>query len=266
MDTGNIGKVALITGSASPSGLGYAIAKVLAKNGYAIILHDRLDATEVEPLREHLEKKCQVKAHYLRANLLQRSEIEEMCEKIKTMYPGGVDVLVNNAGVTYNVKLEEYPPQKWDETIGVHLTAPFDLTRLLLGDMKRKGWGRIINISSVRSRSASSTNVSYTAAKHGLNGLTKSTAMSSYGTGVTCNAICPALMETKIAKDMIGSIAEMQGISFEEAEKRTLADLNPSGAYVQVEQVAELAAFLCTPAADQITGAELPVDAGLWAK
>ncbi|XP_070575457.1 D-beta-hydroxybutyrate dehydrogenase-like isoform X3 [Ptychodera flava] len=225
MDTGNIGKVALITGSASPSGLGYAIAKVLAKNGYAIILHDRLDATEVEPLREHLEKKCQVKAHYLRANLLQRSEIEEMCEKIKTMYPGGVDVLVNNAG-----------------------------------------WGRIINISSVRSRSASSTNVSYTAAKHGLNGLTKSTAMSSYGTGVTCNAICPALMETKIAKDMIGSIAEMQGISFEEAEKRTLADLNPSGAYVQVEQVAELAAFLCTPAADQITGAELPVDAGLWAK
>ncbi|XP_070575451.1 D-beta-hydroxybutyrate dehydrogenase-like [Ptychodera flava] len=266
MATGNGNKVALITGSASADGVGYAIAKALGKNGYSIILHDKLDEAEVEPQRDHLEKEYHVKAHYLRANLLKRSEIEEMCEKVKAIYPSGVDVLVNSAGVINRGSLEECPPEKWDEIIAVNLTAPFDLTRLLLGDMKQKGWGRIINISSVRGRSASANSVPYTASKHGLHGLTKSTAMSGYGTGVTSNAICPALMETKMGKSVVEMEAKRQGISSEEAQKRYLAEVNPSGAFVQVEQVAELAAFLCTSAADQITGAELPVDAGLWAK
>ncbi|XP_070573899.1 D-beta-hydroxybutyrate dehydrogenase-like [Ptychodera flava] len=168
------GRVALITGATSPDGVGYAIAESLAGNGYSIILHGRRDAEEVEPLRAKLERKHQVKANYIRANLLKRSEIENLCREVKTIYPGGVDVLVNNAGLSHRAKLEDFPPAKWDELIAVNLTAPFDLTRLLFGDMKRKGWGRIINISSVRSKIVDAdSSVPYAAAKHGLNGLTK---------------------------------------------------------------------------------------------
>ncbi|XP_070575512.1 D-beta-hydroxybutyrate dehydrogenase-like [Ptychodera flava] len=114
------GRVALITGSVSSEGIGYGIAKVLARKGHSIILHGRREMAEVEPLREHLEKEYRVKAHYLRANLLQRSEIEEMCEKIKTMYPGGVDVLVNNAGTSCPRFADEFSPEKWDEVIAVN--------------------------------------------------------------------------------------------------------------------------------------------------
>ncbi|XP_070575442.1 D-beta-hydroxybutyrate dehydrogenase-like isoform X2 [Ptychodera flava] len=266
MAADKIGKVALITGSTNAESVGYAIAKALARNGYSIILHGRREAAEVEPLREHIEKEYKVQAHYLCANLLKRPEIEQLCEKIKAIYPTGVDVLVNNAGATHHTSIEEFPPEKWDEVIAINMTAPFDLTRLLLGDMKNKGWGRIINISSVRGRSAAANSSAYTAAKHGLNGLTKSTAMSGYGTGVTCNAICPAMIKTKFAMEVIGNSAKRLDISFEESKKRWLADLNPSGEFITSEQVAELAAFLCSPAADQITGAELPIDAGLWAK
>ncbi|XP_070576144.1 D-beta-hydroxybutyrate dehydrogenase-like [Ptychodera flava] len=261
------GRVALITGATSPDGVGYAIAESLARNGFSIILHGRRDAEDVEPLRAKLERKHQVKADYIRANLLERSEIENLCREVKTIYPGGVDVLVNNAGLSHRAKLEDFPPAKWDELIAVNLTAPFDLTRLLFGDMKRKGWGRIINISSVRSKIVDAdSSVPYAAAKHGLNGLTKATAMAGLGSGVTCNAICPALIKTKLAIELIEKATKRWGVSFEEAKKRILSTINPSGKFVTVEQVAELASFLCTPAADQITGAELPVDAGLWAK
>uniref|UniRef100_A0ABM0M6Y0 3-oxoacyl-[acyl-carrier-protein] reductase n=1 Tax=Saccoglossus kowalevskii TaxID=10224 RepID=A0ABM0M6Y0_SACKO len=198
------GKVALITGSTSCDGIGYTIAKCLAKNGYNIILHGRRAEAEIEPLREQLQREFHVKCHYLTADLLQRSEIENLCKKkIEALYPDGVDVLVNNAGASLNAPLENFPVDKWDEIIQVNLTAPFDMVRLTVGAMKKKGWGRIINISSISSKRVLKTSVAYNCSKHGLEGLTK---------------------------------------------------------------IAELAAFLCTPAADQMTGASIPVDAGKWAE
>ncbi|XP_077864831.1 D-beta-hydroxybutyrate dehydrogenase-like [Saccoglossus kowalevskii] len=135
-----VGKVALITGSTSCDGIGYAIAKSLAKNGFDIILHGRRSEVDVEPLKEQLQREFKVKCHYLTADLLQRSEIEILCHnKIAALYPNGVDVLVNNAGRNVRAPLESFPVDGWDEIIKVNLTAPFDFIRLTVGAMKKKG-------------------------------------------------------------------------------------------------------------------------------
>ncbi|XP_006815773.1 D-beta-hydroxybutyrate dehydrogenase-like [Saccoglossus kowalevskii] len=263
---GGIGKVALITGSTSCDGIGYAIAKSLARTGYDIILQGRRAESEIEPLREQLQREFKVKCHYLTADLLQRSEIENLCKKkIEALYPDGVDVLVNNAGCNTHASLENYPVDKWDTIIQLNLTAPFDLVRLMVGAMKKKGWGRIINISSIYSKTVMKTCVAYNCSKHGLDGLTKTVANDCFGTGVTCNSICPAMVDTSMSNKGLQTRAKLNGMSFEETRAKFLKAINPSGQYVTVEQIAELAAFLCTPAADQMTGASIPVDAGHWA-
>uniref|UniRef100_A0ABM0M6Y1 3-oxoacyl-[acyl-carrier-protein] reductase n=1 Tax=Saccoglossus kowalevskii TaxID=10224 RepID=A0ABM0M6Y1_SACKO len=207
-DAGGIGKVALITGSTSCDSIGYTIARILARKGYDIILHGRRAEADIEPLRELLQREFHVKCHYLTADLLQRSEIENLCEKkIEALYPDGVDILVNNAGCGVHAPLESFPVDKWDEIIQLNLTAPFDLVRLTVGAMKKKVTTKNMKIK-----------------------------------------------------------AEIEGISLEESEAIFLKTRNPSGQFVTVEQIAEVAAFLCTPAADQITGASIPVDAGKWAE
>ncbi|XP_077864830.1 D-beta-hydroxybutyrate dehydrogenase-like [Saccoglossus kowalevskii] len=266
-DAGGIGKVALITGSTSCDSIGYTIARILARKGYDIILHGRRAEADIEPLRELLQREFHVKCHYLTADLLQRSEIENLCEKkIEALYPDGVDILVNNAGCGVHAPLESFPVDKWDEIIQLNLTAPFDLVRLTVGAMKKKGWGRIINISSIFSKKVMKTFVAYNCSKHGLDGLTKTVANDCFGTGVTCNSICPALVKTSLTTKNMKIKAEIEGISLEESEAIFLKTRNPSGQFVTVEQIAEVAAFLCTPAADQITGASIPVDAGKWAE
>ncbi|XP_077864837.1 D-beta-hydroxybutyrate dehydrogenase-like, partial [Saccoglossus kowalevskii] len=234
---------------------------------YDIILHGRRAETDIEPLREQLQREFNVKCHYLTADLLQRSEIENLCKnKIAALYPDGVDILVNNAGFGVHAPLESFPVDKWDEIIQLDLTAPFDLVRLTVGAMKKKGWGRIINISSILSKKVVKTFVAYNCAKHGLDGLTKTVANDCFGTGVTCNSICPAVVQTSMNTKRMEARAEVDGIPAEESEALYLKAMNPSGQYVTVEQIAEVAAFLCTPAADQITGASIPVDAGKWAE
>ncbi|XP_077866858.1 D-beta-hydroxybutyrate dehydrogenase-like, partial [Saccoglossus kowalevskii] len=166
-------RVALITGSTSVDGIGYGIAKALAQVGYDIILQGRRSVADIEPMREEIESSFKVTCHYLKADLLQRAEIESLCSNIRTIYPDGIDVLVNNACLYGLAAIEEYPVDNWDDVLKVNVTAPFDLIRLTLGAMKKKGWGRIINISSILSKTTSPNLSAYVCSKHALDGLTK---------------------------------------------------------------------------------------------
>ncbi|XP_077982684.1 D-beta-hydroxybutyrate dehydrogenase-like [Glandiceps talaboti] len=257
-------KVALITGATSLRGIGYTIANSLAEKGYAVILHGRREPSEAEPIREQLEREHQVPVHYLRADLAKSSEIESLCEKLKKIYPNGVDVLVNNAGLRHSAEIEDYPTEQWDAILAVGLTAQFHLIRLLLPGMKEKGWGRIINISSVYSRIPETGCVANVAARHGCTGLTKTVAKANHRTGVTCNSICPALTNTDFTLNKIRDYADKNDIPLEESQRYIMDKTNPTGEFVKLEHIAELVLFLCSPAGDQITGADLPLDAGAW--
>ncbi|XP_006823650.1 D-beta-hydroxybutyrate dehydrogenase-like [Saccoglossus kowalevskii] len=195
-----------------------------------------------------------------------RAEIEQLCKSIEEIHPGGVDVLVNNAGRGGTAAtIEQYPVANWDDVIKVNLTAPFDLIRLSIGEMKKRGWGRIINISSIFGKKTITLYPAYVCSKHGLNGLTKTVANDTFGTGVTCNAICPAVVETQLAIAEFRQLAETTGLTYETVTKQFLEKTNPNGQFIKSEQIAELAAFLCSPCADQMTGAIIPIDGGSWA-
>ncbi|XP_006823651.2 D-beta-hydroxybutyrate dehydrogenase-like [Saccoglossus kowalevskii] len=214
-------KMALITGSTSKEGIGCAIAKTLARDGYDIILHGRRDEDEITSLRKDIEKEFEVNAFYLKADLMIRAEIEQLCKRIEEIHPGGVDVLVNNAGWPgMPGAMEDYSVVIWDDVIKVNLTAPFDLIRLTIGDMKKRGWGRIINIPSIYSKKNCHDPSRYVCAKHGLNGLTKTVANDTFGTGATCNAICPAAVETQIVIAAIKQRAETMGLTYDAVSVR----------------------------------------------
>ncbi|XP_077983216.1 D-beta-hydroxybutyrate dehydrogenase-like [Glandiceps talaboti] len=257
-------KVALITGATSLRGIGYTIANSLAEKGYAVILHGRREPSAAEPIREQLERKHLVPVHYLQADLAESSDIESLCEKLKKIYPNGVDVLVNNAGLRHSAEIEDYPTEEWNAILAVGLTAPFHLIRLLLPGMKNKGWGRIINISSVYSRVPVPDCVAAAAARHGCTGLTKTVAKANLRTGVTCNSICPGMTNTDYTLNKIRDYADQKDIPLEESQRCILGKANPTGEFVKVEHIAELVLFLCSPAGDQITGADLPIDVGVW--
>uniref|UniRef100_A0ABM0M5G2 3-oxoacyl-[acyl-carrier-protein] reductase n=1 Tax=Saccoglossus kowalevskii TaxID=10224 RepID=A0ABM0M5G2_SACKO len=240
-------KVALITGSSNTGNIGYGISQALARSGYDIIVHGRINEDDADHIKLKIQSEFRVTSHYIKADLRQRSEIENLCKQIQVIYPSGIDVLVNNAASMYAGPLKSHPPEKWDEIIQVNLTAPFDLIRLTIGAMKTKGWGRIINISSAVSKGHPNY-AAYSISKGGLEGLTKTAANDAFETGVTCNAICPAVVKTQMSAHAIQTKAEHDKKSYVECE------------------VADLAVFLCSPAADQITGACIPVDAGYWSK
>uniref|UniRef100_A0ABM0MUG0 3-oxoacyl-[acyl-carrier-protein] reductase n=1 Tax=Saccoglossus kowalevskii TaxID=10224 RepID=A0ABM0MUG0_SACKO len=213
-----------------------------------------------------VSREFEVNAFYLKADLMIRAEIEQLCKRIEEIHPGGVDVLVNNAGWPgMPGAMEDYSVVIWDDVIKVNLTAPFDLIRLTIGDMKKRGWGRIINIPSIYSKKNCHDPSRYVCAKHGLNGLTKTVANDTFGTGATCNAICPAAVETQIVIAAIKQRAETMGLTYDAVSKQILEKTNPNGQYIKHEQIAELAVFLCSPCADQMTGAIIPIDGGSWA-
>ncbi|XP_077980102.1 D-beta-hydroxybutyrate dehydrogenase-like [Glandiceps talaboti] len=271
MQTGDVsrihnGKVALVTGSSDTGGIGFAIARSLAKRGCSIILSGGRDSDKVESLRKELEGQYEVPIHYIKADLNVLAAINTLYDDVKHIYAEGLDILVNNAGILGIHPTEEFPLETWERDLRVNLTAPFYLTKLCLPDMKRKGWGRILNMSSGCGSMASVQYASYCSTKHGINGLTKVTALETLGSGVTCNSIAPAMADTVLVREMIETKAKKWGVSFEEAKKKSLEMYNPSGQMVGLDQIGELSAFLCSPAADQMTGSVYSIDAGLSAR
>jgi 3-hydroxybutyrate dehydrogenase len=179
---------------------------------------------------------------------------------------GGIDILCNNAGIQHTAPLERFPPEKWDAIIAINLSAAFHATRAALPHMRKKGWGRIVNTASVHGLVASVEKAAYVAAKHGLVGLTKVTALETAGSGITCNAFCPGFVLTDIIRPQIQARAAKAGGDMEAGARDLLSEKQPSRQFVTIDQIAAYVVFLCSGAAAQITGSALPLDGGWTAQ
>ena len=253
------GQTALVTGSTS--GIGKAIATRFAHDGANIVLNGFGNEDEIQAFREELAAECGVKVGYSGADLTDPDAIEGLMGYAARDF-GGVDVLVNNAGVQHVAPIEDFPVAKWDLIIALNLTSSFHTIRMAMPGMKEKGWGRIINTASAHALVASPFKVAYVAAKHGIAGLTKTIALEGAEHGVRCNAICPGYVHTPLVDAQITDTAKARGITEEEVVRDVLLAAQPTKQFVTAEQVAAMASFLCSPAADQVNGALMQMDGG----
>lgn len=249
------GKTALVTGSTS--GIGLGIAKKLAAQGADIMLngfgayqaaHDEIAAMGVQ-------------VDYHGADMSQPDEIEALMAATAKRF-GRCDVLVNNAGIQHVASVQDFPTERWDAVIAINLSSAFHTSRLALPAMQQANWGRIINIASVHGLVGSAQKSAYVAAKHGIVGLTKVTALENATTGVTCNAICPGWVLTPLVQKQVDARAQALGLSNEEAKRSLLAEKEPSMQFTTPEELGDLAVFLCGPASNNIRGVAWQMDGG----
>ncbi|PYF02608.1 3-hydroxybutyrate dehydrogenase [Rhodopseudomonas faecalis] len=253
------GKTAVVTGSTS--GIGLAYARALAGAGANLVINGMGDADDIERERAGLERDFGVTAVYSPADMLKPAEIAEMVALGERTF-GAVDILVNNAGIQFVSPVEDFPVEKWDAIIAINLSSAFHGIRAVVPGMKKRGWGRIINTASAHSLVASPFKSAYVAAKHGIAGLTKTVALELATSGVTCNCISPGYVWTPLVERQIPDTMKARNLSKEQVINDVLLHAQPTKQFVTVEQVAELALFLCSDAASQITGANLSMDGG----
>lgn len=254
------GKTALITGSTS--GIGLGIAHTLAQAGANLLINGFAQTDEIETLIKELTDTYQVRVDYHGADMSQADQIQAMMEFAQHSL-GGVDILINNAGIQHVATVEEFPVEKWDAILAINLTSAFHTIRLALPAMRLKNWGRIINVASVHGLVASANKSAYVAAKHGLVGLTKTVALETAKTSITCNAICPGFVLTPLVQKQVDAKALELNISNEGAKQQLLAEKQPSGEFVTPEQLGNLVVFLCSDAASQVRGVAWNMD-GAW--
>lgn len=252
------GKTALVTGSTS--GIGLAIAQGLAEQGANIVMNGFGDPDTIETERQDIEKKG-VKAIYSDADMTKPEQITNMIALAEDTF-GAIDILVNNAGIQHVSPLEEFPPEKWDAIIAINLSSSFHTTRAVIDGMRKKGWGRIINMCSAHGLVASPYKSAYVSAKHGILGFTKTIALEVAQDNITCNAICPGYVYTELVKNQIADTAKARGISEDEVINNVLLAAQWTKKFVTVEQIAGIAQFLCSDTAENITGIDLRVDGG----
>src|SRR5690625_365388 len=256
-------KLAVITGSTS--GIGLAIARELAASGAHVVINGFGDPDAIERERASFENDFGVRDYYLGVDLSlpdsTRAFIDEAAGKL-----GGMDILFYNAGFQHTARVEYFPAERWDAIIALNLSAVFHGSAAALPYMQKQGWGRIINIASVHGLVASVDKSAYVAAKHGVVGLTKVTALENAGSGITCNAICPGWVRTPLVEKQIEALAQQHNVSVEEGAKMLLAEKQPSLEFVHPEQLGDAAVFLCSDAAAQMTGVNLTLDGGWTAR
>ena len=257
------GKTALITGSTS--GIGLAYAKALAGEGANIVINGFGDADAIEKERQGLEAISGAKAVYSGHDLTKVDEIEAMMQQAADAF-GGVDILINNAGMQHVAPIEEFPVDKWNLIIALNLNSAFHTTRLAIPYMKSKKWGRIIQTASAHSLVASPFKSAYVTAKHGLAGLTKTVALETATFGITANCISPGYVWTPLVENQIPDTMKARNMTREQVMNDVLLAGQPTKQFVTVEQVAATALFLCSDAAANITGANLSVDGGWTAQ
>jgi 3-hydroxybutyrate dehydrogenase len=253
------GKTALITGSTS--GIGLAYAKALAAQGVNIVINGFGDAAAIEAERVGLEKLSGGKAIYSGHDLTKVDQIEAMMKEAADTF-GGVDILINNAGMQHVAPVEDFPIDKWDLIIALNLNAAFHTSRLAVPYMKQNKWGRIIQTASAHSLVASPFKSAYVTAKHGLAGFTKTIALELATFGVTANCISPGYVWTPLVENQIPDTMKARGLTREQVISDVLLAGQPTKEFVTAEQVAEIALFLCSDAAAQITGSNISVDGG----
>ena len=249
------GKTAIVTGS--NSGIGLGIARELARAGAAVVLNSFTDRPEDHALAASLAAEFGVAARYVAADMGKGADCRALVEAA-----GGCDILVNNAGIQHVAAIDAFPVEKWDAIIAINLTSAFHTTAAALPGMKARGWGRIVNIASAHGLTASAFKSAYVAAKHGVVGLTKVTALEVAGQGITANAICPGYVLTPLVEAQIPDQMKVHNMDRETVLREVMLTRQPSRQMATVDQIGGTTVFLCSPAADQITGTTISVDGG----
>lgn len=256
------GKAAIVTGSTS--GIGHGIAKKLAAAGANIMLNGFADQATVDAAKAEIAA-FGVKVEYHGADVTKPDQIEAMVKATVAAF-GSIDVFVSNAGIQHVSSIEDFPLDKWDAVIGTNLSSVFYGAKYALPHMRAKKWGRIINIASVHGLVASDQKSAYVAAKHGVVGLTKVTALETAGSGITANAICPGWVLTPLVQKQIDAIAAKDGIDNAAATKKLLEPKQPSMQFATPEEIGDMAVYLCSDGARQVTGASFTIDGGWSAR
>ena len=254
---------AVVTGSTS--GIGLAYARALAKEGANVVINGFGKPADIEKERKSLEADFGVKAFYSSADMTKPAEIKGMIDQAAKDL-GSVDILINNAGIQFVAPIEEFPIEKWDQIIAINLNAAFHAMRAAVPGMKARKWGRIISTASAHSLVASPFKAAYVTAKHGLTGLTKTVALEVAQFGVTVNCISPGYVWTPLVENQIPDTMQARHLTREQVIKDVLLAAQPTKEFVTVDQVAAIAVFLCSDAAQQITGTNVSVDGGWTAQ
>ncbi len=249
------GKRAIITGS--NSGIGLGVAEELARAGAEVVLNSFTDRAEDHALAADLAARHGVAVRYIAADMSKGADCRALIEKA-----GGCDILVNNAGIQFVAPIEDFPTEKWDQIIAINLTSAFHTTAAALPAMRAKGWGRIVNIASAHGLTASPFKSAYIAAKHGVVGLSKTVALETAGQGITCNAICPGYVLTPLVEAQIPDQMKVHGMDRETVIREVMLLRQPSRQFATVEQIGGTTVYLCSSAADQVTGTTISVDGG----
>jgi len=257
------GKSAIVTGSTS--GIGLGIARALAGAGVNVMFNGFGPSVDIDPIRKELERHDRIKTAISGADMSKEEDIAQMIEDARTAF-GQIDILVNNAGIQHVEAIETFPVSKWNAIIAVDLSAAFHTIRAVVPEMKKRGWGRIINIASVHALVASPFKSAYVAAKHGILGLTKTVALEVAEHGITANAICPGYVLTPLVEKQIPETAKARMLTEEQVVHDVLLHAQPTHKFVTTEELGELTLFLCQDGAKSITGAAIPVEGGWTAQ
>ncbi len=249
------GKTAIITGS--NSGIGLGVAWELARAGADVVLNSYTETDEDHALAREIADKTGVTARYIKADMSKGDECRALIEQA-----GACDILVNNAGIQHVAAIDEFPVEKWDAIIAINMSSAFHTTAAALPMMRKAGWGRVVNIASAHGLTASPYKSAYVAAKHGIVGMTKVVALETAKEPITANAICPGYVRTPLVEAQIPDTAKKYDMTEDEAIEKVILERQPSKDFATVEQIGGTAVFLCSSAADQITGTTISVDGG----
>jgi len=249
------GKTAVVTGSTS--GIGLGIARALAEQGADVVINSFTDSEEDHGIAKGIADEFGVTARYVQADMSKADQCRALVEKA-----GACDILVNNAGIQYVAPLDEFPVEKWDAIIAINMTSAFHTTAVALPMMRKAGWGRVINVASAHGLTASPYKSAYVTAKHGVVGMTKVVALETAEEPITANAICPGYVHTPLVEAQIPDTMKQYNLSREDALRNVILARQPSKQFATVEQIGGIASFLCSAAADQITGTTISVDGG----
>jgi 3-hydroxybutyrate dehydrogenase len=252
-------RTAIVTGSTS--GIGFAVARSLAEAGHAVMMNGLGDPAAIEIARAQMEKETGAPIAFHGADMSDPAQIADLVAATEARF-GQIDIVVNNAGIQTVAPIEEFPVDRYTLIIDINMSAAWHLCRATFGGMKKRGWGRVINIASAHGLVASPYKSAYVMAKHAIVGLTKTLALEGAEHGITANAICPGYVLTPLVEAQIPETAKARGITQDEVIRDVLLAGQPTKTFVQPGQIGALAAFLCTGAASQITGTALPVDGG----
>ena len=249
------GRRAIVTGS--NSGIGLGVATELARAGADVVLNSFTDRPEDHDLAAAIAAAHGVKVSYIQADMSKGEDCRALIEKA-----GGCDILVNNAGIQYVAPIEDFPTEKWNQILAINLSSAFHTTAVALPGMKARGWGRIVNIASAHGLTASPFKSAYIAAKHGIVGLSKTVALETAGMGITCNAICPGYVLTPLVEAQIPDQMKVHGMDRDTVIREVMMLRQPSRQFATVEQIGGTTVYLCSSAADQVTGTTISVDGG----